>query len=82
MNASLTISSNIAPPVVLDASMKGAAGNLLKLIRPTIDGQIEGIPFHKAPWGEASPAAGNFILAVVVALVAVGAWTIARRLFR
>lgn len=82
MNGSLTITTNVTPPVTLDASAKGAGKSVLEFLKPTIKGDVSGIPFEYHPWGEASRYYGDFVIAGVVVLVAVGAWTIYRKVFR
>lgn len=76
-----TLSTNATPTIELDKQAQGAGGDLLKWIKPTLDGEILGRRIHWAPYGDATAGAGVLVTYGVFGLAIFGAWCLLRRIW-
>lgn len=77
-----TFETNATPKIELDQKAQGAGGDLLKWLKPTLNGEFLGRHIHWAPYGDATAGAGVLVTYGIIGLALYGAFCIVRRIFR
>jgi hypothetical protein len=84
VGASLTLESNLLPPIPLDLQAGGGESAspswLTSWIQPRVSGTVAGIPVDYAPYGDPSPGLGVVVVAVAAVLLVWGAISALRTL--
>lgn len=79
---SWVLKTAVTPPIVIDSKSQGASGEILKLVKPTLEGEVLGRAIKWAPYGTAPEGVGYFVVYGFAGLAVFGAWSLVRLLFR
>lgn len=78
----VVVRTNLTPPIFINPSIKGGDSWFLKLIKPTVDGEIVGQQVHYAPFGDASEDTGTYVIAGLAVLLLLGVAAVLKKVLR